>query len=123
MQLLNGERLLVVGPNAFGDGAGPESLRGQSLRHTKGCAIYRTCVAARTPRALPATRASQLLCSLADCGGRYRLSTARMNLSGSALQTALDCLCQRIDVLGNAFQVTADQRVHHDPRRELLPLA
>ena len=51
----------VVAPNAFGDGAGPESLRGQSLRDTERWAILPNLRRGGAPRALPATRASQLL--------------------------------------------------------------
>ena len=45
----------------------------------------------------------------------------RMRVRRNALQAALDCLGQRIDVRGDAFQMAAHQRVHRDLRRELLP--
>lgn len=46
-----------------------------------------------------------------------------MRSRGSALQTALDCLCQGIDVRRDAFKMAAYQGMHCDLWREPLPLS
>src|SRR6266446_4163093 len=68
----------VVAPNAFGDGAGPESLRGHSLldteRSDRSCG---TCVAAGASQLLRCTSFQILLVRISilnfeDCRSDYR---------------------------------------------------
>ena len=44
-----------------------------------------------------------------------------MRIGRNALQTALDCLSQRIDMRGDALKMSANERMHSNVWRKLLP--
>ena len=46
---------------------------------------------------------------------------ARMRIARNALETALDCLGQRVDMRSDALQMAADKRMHFNFWCEALP--